>query len=50
MHMCKGFPTGRMEQMIMMSLCDITRIAHAIEGGKYKRRAQLNLRVVIWVF
>ena len=29
--------------------CD-TKISHAIEGGNYKRRAQPNLRAVIWVF
>ena len=25
------FPTRRLEQTIMMSLCDVTRISHAIE-------------------
>ena len=43
------FPAGRSEQTIMMSLCDIMRISHAIEGGNYKRRAPPNLRAVIWV-
>ena len=32
MHMCNGFPTGKMEQMIMMSLCDVMRISHAKKG------------------
>ena len=26
------------------------RISHAIEGGNYKRRAQPNLKAVVWVF
>ena len=35
----------------MMSSYDVTRISHAVEGGKYKRRAHMNLRAaVIWVF
>ena len=50
MHMCSGFPTGRSEQTIMTSWKDVTRISHAIKGGNYKRRAQLNLRAVILVF
>ena len=37
--MHSGFPTKLMEQMIMTSLYDVTRFSHAIEGGKYKRRA-----------
>ena len=32
MHMCNGFPAGKMEQTIMMSLCDIMRISHAKKG------------------
>ena len=36
--MHSGFPTKLMEQMIMMSLYDVTRVSHVIEGGKYKRR------------
>ena len=47
--MHSGFPTRRSEQMIMMSWNDITVIFHAILGGKYKRRAHMNLRAVIWV-
>ena len=42
------FSCWRLEQMIVMSCNDITRISHAIEGGNYKRRAQPNLRAVIW--
>ena len=26
------------------------RISHAIEGGNYKRRAQPNLKAILWVF
>ena len=33
------FPTKLMEQMIVMSLYNVTRFSHVIEGGKYKRRA-----------
>ena len=29
---------------------DVMRISHAIEGRNYKRRAQPNLRAVVWVF
>ena len=36
--MCSGFPAKIMEQMIMMSLYDVTGFSHAIEGGNYKRR------------
>ena len=32
MHMCNGFPTRKMEQMIMMSLCDVLRISHTVKG------------------
>ena len=32
MCMCSGFPTGKMEQIIMMSLCDVVRISHAVKG------------------
>ena len=33
LHMHSGFPTEKVEQMIMMSLDDVTVIAHAIWGG-----------------
>ena len=38
-HMCNGFPTERLEQMIMMSYNDITRISHATVGGNYKKES-----------
>ena len=38
LHMCSSFPPKLMEQMIVMSLYDIMRFSHVIEGGKYKRR------------
>ena len=54
MCMHSGFPTGRFEQTIMMSLYDVMRISHAVKGGNYKRRAWPNLEAavvtVIWVF
>ena len=55
LHMCSGFPTKRLEQMIMTSLYDVTRVSHATVGENYKRRAWLSLRAaaavtVIWVF
>ena len=39
LHMCNGFPTKLMEQMIMTSLDDIMGFSCVREGGKYKRRA-----------
>ena len=39
LHMCSSFPTEILEQMIVTSLYDVTRVSHAIEGGNYKRRA-----------
>ena len=39
MCMCSGFPAGRSEQMIKTSLCDVTRIFHATEGGNYKKES-----------
>ena len=47
------FPTRRLEQTIMTSLYDVTRISHAVKGGNYKRRAWLNFEAVdtvVWVF
>ena len=35
--MHSDFPTERLEQMIVTSLYDITRVSHAIVGGNYKR-------------
>ena len=37
--LCSGFPAKIIEQIIVMSLYDIMRISHMIQGGKYKRRA-----------
>ena len=53
LHMHSGFPTERLEQMILASLYDITRVSHATVGGNYKRRAQPSLKAavtVIWLF
>ena len=50
MCMHSGFPAGSSELTIMMSWNDIMTISHAIEGRNYKRRAQPDLRAVIWVF
>ena len=53
LHMHSGFPTEILEQTIVTSLYDITRVSHARAGGNYKRRAQLSLEAVItviWVF
>ena len=49
MCMHSGFPTRRLEQMIMTSLYDIMRISCAVKGGNYKRRVQPNLRAVVTV-
>ena len=51
--MCSGFPTKRLEQMIVTSLYDVMRVSHATVGGNYKRRAQPSLGAAItavWVF
>ena len=39
LHMYSGFPTELLEQMIVTSLYDVTRVSHATVGGNYKRRA-----------
>ena len=49
LHMHSGLPTEKVDQMIMMSLDDITVITHAIWGGKYIRRACSSFKAVIWV-
>ena len=49
LHMCSGLPMEKVEQTIVMSLHDVTMIAHAIWGGKYIRRAHSSFRAVIWV-
>ena len=51
--MHSGFPTLRLEQTIVTSLYDVTRISHATVGGNYKRRTWPSLGAavtVIWVF
>ena len=48
--MCSGFPTGKVELMIMMSFYDVTMISHAIGGRDYIREASTGLGAVIWVF
>ena len=37
LHMCSGFPTKIMEQMIVMSSYDVTRFSHVTEGGNIRR-------------
>ena len=37
LHMCSGFPAERLEQMIVMSLYDVTKVSCAVVGGNYKR-------------
>ena len=49
LHMCSGFPMEKVEQMIMISLDDVTMIACAIRGGKYIRRASSSFGAVVWV-
>ena len=51
--MHSGFPTKILEQMIVTSLYDVTRVSCARVGENYKRRARLSLEAVItvvWVF
>ena len=43
LHMCSGFPTKMVEQTFVMSLNDIMRISHALEGGNYKRGSATKL-------
>ena len=53
LHMHSGFPTEILEQMIVMSLYDVTRVSHAMGEGTIKGGVQLSLRAavtVIWVF
>ena len=44
-HMHNGFPTGKMEQTIMMSLCDVMRISYATKGGNYEKESTTELGV-----
>ena len=41
--MCSGFPAKMVEQTIVTSLNDVTRISRAIEGGNYKRGSATEL-------
>ena len=53
MHMCNGFPAGKMEQMIMTSLYGIMRISHAKKGRELYKESTTKpggLVIVIWVF
>ena len=43
LHMHSGFPTEILEQMIVTSLYDVTRVSHATVGGNYKRRVRPSL-------
>ena len=43
------FSHGKVEQMIMMSLSDVTVITHVIGGSKYIRKASSSFRTVFWV-
>ena len=49
LHMHSGFPTEKVEQMIMMSFYDVTMISHTI-GGNYIREVSMSLKAVVWVF
>ena len=42
--MCSGFPAKMVEQTIVMSLNDVMKISHAIEGGNYKRGSATKLK------
>ena len=43
LHMCSGFPTEKVEQMIMTLFDDITRISHAnVVGTIYEKQAQAS--------
>ena len=41
--MCSGFPTKMVEQMFVMSLNDVMRASHVLEGGNYKRGSATKL-------
>ena len=47
--MHSGFSVEKVEQVIVMSLSDVTVITCAIGGGKYIRKASLSFGTVIWV-
>ena len=48
--MCSGFPTEKVEQMIVMSFYDVTMISHAIGGENYIREVSMSLGAGNWVF
>ena len=53
MHMCSGFPAGRLEQMIMTSLYDVMKISCAEKLRNYKGEHDQTwgaVVTVIWVF
>ena len=52
MHMCNGFPAGKMEQMIMTSLCDVMSISHAEKGMELYKESTTKpggVVTVLWV-
>ena len=49
LHMHSGFPTEKVEQMIMTSSYDVTMIL-CYWGGNYIREVSMSLGDVIWVF
>ena len=44
LHVHSGSSTEILEQTIVTSLYDVTRVSHATVGGNYKRRLWLSLR------
>ena len=60
LHMCSGFSTERLEQMIVTSLYDVMRVSHATVGGNYKKEHDQALGLLllssgcfntsVWVF
>ena len=49
LHMHSGFPTEKVEQIIVTSFYDVTLISHVTGGGNYIREASTSLWAVIWV-
>ena len=50
LHMHSGFPTEKVEQMIVTSFYDVTMISCAIGGGNYIREVSTSPGAVVWVF
>ena len=44
LHMHSGFPAKMVEQTFVMSLNDVMRVSHALEGGNYKRGNATELK------